>query len=125
MAEHKILLVDDEVDITDALALFFKNRGFDVVAENDPCNVAGILDRDKAIDLIIMDIKMPGMKGIDVFKQIREKNIDTPVIFLTGSISLEKHLQELMDFGFKEENFLDKPINLNFLLEKVQSVLAE
>ena len=125
MAEHKILLVDDEVDITDALALFFKNRGFDVVAENDPYNVAGILEHDKEIDLIVMDIKMPGMKGVDVFKQIRDMNIATPVIFLTGSISLGKYIQELEAYGFEEDRFLDKPINLKFLLEKVQSVLAE
>lgn len=125
MSKKKILLVDDEVDITESLSLFFRNRDFDVITENDSQKVADVVKGDQGIDLIIMDIKMPGMKGIDVFKQIREMGLDVPVIFLTGSISLGKYINELKDFGFKEENFLDKPINLKFLLEKVNAVLGE
>lgn len=125
MAKKKLLIVDDEVEITDALSLFFTNRDFDVIAENDPEKVAGIVRDTPGIDLIIMDIKMPVMKGIDVFKQIKEMGSDIPVLFLTGSISLGKYIQELEVYGFKEEHFLDKPIKLNFLLEKVNSILEK
>lgn len=123
MSKNKLLIVDDEVEISEALSIFFRNRGFDVIVENDSEKVVGVVRQEQGIDLIIMDIKMPGLSGIDIFKQIRDMNIEVPVLFLTGSIAWAKYINVLKEYGVQEYHFVDKPVTLNFLLEKVNMIL--
>ncbi|MEA3490227.1 MAG: response regulator [Candidatus Omnitrophota bacterium] len=123
--KHKILIVDDEVEIVNLLRKFFIKKGFEVVTALGGDEAIGIFGSGNKIDLVILDFKMPGMKGIDILKEMSGLGIKTPVIFLTGSIGLTKYLKDLRSVGFDRRDLLTKPIDLDVLLEKVKGKLSQ
>ncbi|NQT32436.1 MAG: response regulator [Candidatus Omnitrophica bacterium] len=120
----KLLIVDDETEIAEALKMFFTGKGYDAVTANRGKEAIDIVKRDEDIDLIIMDVKMPEMKGVEAFAKMREAGIEKPVLFLTGSINKSEYIQEVEKFGLDESVFLGKPIDLNLILEKVEEKLG-
>ena len=82
--KQKILIVDDEPDITTALKMYLELQGFHVDAFTDPANA---LAQFKAgfYHLLILDIKMPEMNGFKLYKEIKKKDKTVKVFFLTGS----------------------------------------
>lgn len=96
MNKKKILIVDDELIITRALARALKNEAYDIqIAENGKKGLD--LIRKTAPDLILLDMMMPEMTGLDVLEKMREEQIDIPVIFMTayGDHSTEKRARDL------------------------------
>ena len=86
-AEHlkRILVVDDEADVTELLDYKFRQAGYAVRALNDPLRAIG-LARDFRPDLIILDVMMPELTGVQLLRMVRADALlqDTPVIFLTA-----------------------------------------
>ena len=82
--KQKILIVDDEADITTALKMYLELQGFHVDAFTDPVNA---LAQFKAgfYHLLILDIKMPEMNGFELYKEIKKKDETVKVFFLTDS----------------------------------------
>ena len=114
----KLLIVDDEEDIREFARNYFKKRGIDVeIASN------GKLALEKANefkpDLILLDITMEEMTGIEVLKKLREEKNDVKVIMVTG-IENEESVNEANSWGVK--GYIHKPLVLEEL-EKI--VLAE
>ena len=75
------------------------------------------------IDLMVLDMKMPGTKGMDVLKQMRKQGKKIPVVILTGSIDLERYANDLRKIGYASDDALLKPIDLEVLLDKVREKL--
>ena len=110
MAES-ILLVDDEEGIRKVLGISLADRGYEVVtAENG--RRALQLFREKKPPIVLTDIKMPGMGGIELLQKIKEVNSDTEVIMITGHGDLELAIQSLK---FDATDFITKPINDDIL----------
>ena len=86
-AEHlkRILIVDDEADVTELLDYKFKQAGYAIRTLNDPLRAIG-LARDFRPDLIILDVMMPELTGVQLLRMVRADALlqDTPVIFLTA-----------------------------------------
>ena len=86
-AEHlkRILIVDDESDVTELLDYKFKQAGYAIRTLNDPLRAIG-LARDFRPDLIILDVMMPELTGVQLLRMVRADALlqDTPVIFLTA-----------------------------------------
>lgn len=121
MAKEKILLVDDEVEFTDALSERMKARGLEVdTAENGPKAIEKV--KETSYDAIILDMAMPGMDGIETMKLLLEKHPDLQIILLTGHGTLEKGV-EAVKLGAKD--FLEKPADINKLMEKIRQAKAE
>ncbi|MDH4223462.1 MAG: response regulator [candidate division Zixibacteria bacterium] len=117
----KILVIDDEAEITEIIETFLKDFGYEVLSENS--SVMGI-ERAKTFhpDLILLDIMMPFMDGYDVCDELK-KNKETehiPVIFLTGK---DARSDEGKSFQVGGDMFIKKPFNCNRLLEIVRIVL--
>ena len=96
--KHKILIVDDEADITTALKMYLELQGFYVDTFTDPVNA---LTQFKAgfYQLLILDIKMPEMNGFELYTEIKKKDKTVKVFFLTA-------LSEMHDYDeFKKEVF--------------------
>ncbi len=120
-ANSKVLVVDDEKEITEIIDTYLTEFGFKVSVENDPQNAI-----KKAIefkpDLILLDIMMPGTDGYDVCEQIKKskecKNV--PIVFLTG-----KDRDEDMGRSFQSggDMFIKKPFACERLLEIINIVL--
>ncbi|MCM8831490.1 MAG: response regulator [Candidatus Omnitrophica bacterium] len=119
----KILVVDDEERIVDIIEKFLSLQGFSVIRAVGGEEALKILDIDTKIDLMILDMKMPKINGMDVIKKIKASDKNFPILILTGSIDAEKYLVELKQFGFDERNILHKPIDFSELLERIKEKL--
>lgn len=118
----KILIVEDDKDISLALTVRLKSEGFDVSVAPDA--VHGMMKAVKEQPtLIIMDISMPGGNGIDIAKRIRSKPeiLDVPIIFITANHEpqLKVYATELDACGF-----FQKPYDADELLSAVQKAVA-
>ncbi len=115
-----ILVVDDEPEIVNTLKEFLTKRGFGVLTASDGSQAVEVINSRDEIDLVLLDIKMPKMQGIDVLKEI---NRQIPVIFLTGSVN-EKYAEEVRDRGYDNVDILSKPIDLYLLLNSIKDKLS-
>lgn len=117
----KILVVDDEPDITEIVETFLTEHGYQVMTENNPNNAVEKAKKFKP-DVVLLDIMMPGMDGYDVCQQIKKdpQFSSIPVIFLTG-----KDRSDDMGRSFKSggDMFIKKPFSCERLLEIVNIVL--
>lgn len=120
---HKILLVDDEKQIILLFEKYLSRNGFEVLKTSVSLEVFHLLEANPDISLIVLDMKMPGMSGIEIIKRLRQAGSSIPVLMLTGSVNLELHSGELKSCGFPAEDILPKPIRLADLLLKIKSKL--
>jgi len=97
--KFNILLVDDEQDFLDPIAFWLESKGYTTrTAQNG--KIALDLIEEAVPDIILLDINMPVMNGIDALKHIREKHPDLPVIMITAEIERLPTLQEIGISGF-------------------------
>ncbi len=120
---YKILAVDDEKGISTILEKFLQKSGYEVLIAEGGQQALDIINSNENIDLIVLDIKMPGITGVDVLKEMARSNNETPVIILSGSIGVQENVDELNKLGYDEEQILYKPIDLNELLERIKEKL--
>jgi DNA-binding response OmpR family regulator len=117
----KILVVDDEPEITEIIEAFLDNAGYTVKVENSPERAIGLAKGIKP-DLILLDIMMPGTDGYTICNRIKEDPAlaNTPVIFLTGKDSKDDQGRSFQVGG---DMFIKKPFSCERLLEIVNIVL--
>jgi len=104
-----ILLVDDEEDIRDVLSLSIADMGFAVYAAENGEQAIGIF---RQIDppIVMTDIKMPGMDGIELLQKLKRENPDTEVVMITGHGDMDLAIKSLK---FEATDFITKPINVD------------
>jgi CheY-like chemotaxis protein len=115
----KILVVDDEPVITDTLAAVLRNSGYTVRTAYN-ANAAIILAKEFAPDLLITDVMMPGMNGIEMAIKIRDMFPRCKVLLFSGQAATAELLADANDRGYDFE-LLAKPIHPEDLLAKLQS----
>ncbi len=117
----KILVVDDETDVTDLLVYTLKAKGFTVEAVNDPSRSIGIA-RTFLPDLVILDVMMPDLNGIQICRMLRAdaKLKKVPVIFLTAKAEESDRIQGL-EVG--ADDYICKPFSTKELVLRVQTIL--
>lgn len=118
----KILVVDDEPEITEIIEAFLDNAGYVVKVENQPVR-AFVQAREFKPDLILLDIMMPGTDGYQICNQIKDDPAmaETPVIFLTGKDSKDDQGRSFQSGG---DMYIKKPFSCERLLEIVNIVLV-
>ncbi len=115
MERPKILLVDDEVAFANNLLKLMSRRGYDIIAVYNGADAVNIVG-EKEFDVIILDMKMPGMDGIATLKEIKKKVPLVEVVILTGHGSVESGIEGMQLGAF---DFLMKPVRIEDLQEKV------
>jgi DNA-binding NtrC family response regulator len=110
-----VLLVDDEEQFLDVLSQRLEARGLKVKAVTNGEDAVNQVE-DYSFDAIIVDLAMPGIDGIETLKRIKEKRPDLEIIMLTGHATVKSGI-EAMKLG--ADDFLEKPVDLNVLLEKI------
>ena len=118
---HKILVIDDEIEICKIIDKFLTKHGFMVSTAQSGEQGLELLNKEK-FDLLIQDKRMSGIGGLGVLKELKEKKSAIPVIILTGSQDIAEAVDEVKDLGY--DDFLFKPIDLNILLENVKRRLG-
>lgn len=117
----RILIIDDEADLLRALTMILKSRGHDVTALADALTASKVIQNDK-FDLIISDIRMQPMDGLQLLDFLHQHHIQTPVIMLTAYATLNVALQAIKKGAF---DFITKPFKPDALLEMVQQILEQ
>ena len=115
----KLLIVDDEVEICDFLKMFFEDRSFDVeVAYNGADAIAKAAIFKPAV--MLLDIKIPGMDGLEVLKRIKKEFPAIRVLMVTALETSEK-INEALRLG--ADNYITKPLSLEYLENDVKEKL--
>ena len=119
--DARILLVDDETSFLETLSSRLKLRGMTVdTVENGEKAVVEAKQQD--FDVIIVDLSMPGIDGVETLKQIKANDPNAEVIMLTGQASIQSSI-DAMKAG--AEDFLQKPIDLTVLMTKISAAKAK
>ena len=110
--------MDDEPDLRSLLRILLKTRGYDVLEAASGAEALALLRADPKIDLVIMDIMMPGLSGVEACAEIR-KFSTVPLLFLTAKSQLADKAEAYASGG---DDYLPKPFSQSELLMKVESL---
>lgn len=121
MSGHNILVVDDEADLRDLVSYSLKKENYRVITAPDG-ETALAVARDKQPDLIVLDLMLPGIDGIEVCRQIRQDSQigDTPIIMLTAKT---EETDEIIGLGVGADDYITKPFSPRILVARVNSAL--
>jgi len=118
MLEPIILLVDDEAPFVDTMTKRLTKRKLTVFKSYSGEEALETLKENSQIDLVILDVKMPGMDGIETLKEIRKEFPLVEVIMLTGHATVETSIEGMRLGAF---DYLMKPCDMDVLIEKVNA----
>ena len=115
----KLLIAEDEIDLAEALTAFFEKNQFTVEAVHngaDAYDYAG----NGAYDVVILDVMMPGMNGIEVLRRLREDGIHTPIMMLTAKAQKDDRIE---GFDAGADDYISKPFGMMEMVARVRAVL--
>ena len=115
----KILIVDDEPDILEFLQYNLKKEGYAVVSANDGKQAIEVAEREKP-NLIILDINLPGMSGLEVLAELRARGATLPVLLLTARDTIADRISGL-DAG--ADDYMVKPFDLGELTARLRAIV--
>ncbi len=116
----RILIIDDDENILHTLETVLQEAGYEVLATAD--GPQGIeLFKEKAPDLVLLDLALPSISGLEVLKKIRELDTEAKVLIITGYGS-EESSRVAVRYG--AVGFLTKPVGVNALLQEIRSAIG-
>jgi two-component system response regulator PilR (NtrC family) len=116
----EILVVDDELSMREFLKILLEQEGYGVTTVSDATSAIDLL-KNEQFNLVISDIKMPGMGGLTLLEKIKEINSGLPVIMVTAYASPENAVRAMKDGAF---DYITKPFKVEEILGIIQSALA-
>jgi DNA-binding NtrC family response regulator len=116
MEEFRVLVVDDEPDFLETILKRLKRRKIDATGVDSGKAALALLEQ-QPFDVVILDVRMPGMDGIDTLKEMKKCRPLMEVIMLTGHASVEAGMQGMQLGAF---DFVMKPADIDELLEKIR-----
>ena len=119
----KILIVDDDVEITKAVRDVVKMAGHDFQYSNDPRDGLKLI-REQDHDMIILDLSMPEFSGVDIVNDLAKdgKIKEKKIVIMTASVAGDDELKHLVDLGV--HSFLKKPVDIDAILDKIDEVIS-
>lgn len=116
----RMLVVDDEVDIANMLAEYFRMEGYDVACANSGVGALAEASAGTEPDIMLLDVNMPGMDGFEVCRRVRE-HLSCPIIFLTARV---EDVDQLDGFAAGADDYVMKPFSLEVLGRRVAAHMA-
>jgi len=119
----KILMVDDDIEITKVVGTIVESLGHDFQFTNDPRDGLKLI-REQDQDMVILDLSMPEVSGIDIINDLAKdgKIKEKKIVVMTASSASDKVLEGLVDLGV--HSFLKKPVDLDALIDKIEEVTS-
>lgn len=119
IAGARILVIEDEANIRLGIEINLKANGYQVLSASD--GLSGLkLARTSAPNLVILDLRLPGMHGFDVLKALRKDGFDSPVIILSA---IGTETDKVAGLRLGADDYITKPFSINELLARVEAVL--
>ena len=119
MVNKLILIIEDDVELCAEIAELLRDEGHSVNNTSDSIEGDSLIKKH-LYDIVILDLKMPGLSGIDLLKRIKFKNKSTSVLVITGRPFVDKLLKEEKVFDLVD-GYLNKPFNCNVLIDKINN----
>jgi two-component system OmpR family response regulator len=116
MEKFSVLVVDDEIDFLETIVKRLKTREIEATGADSGFKALELMDHQD-FDVVVLDVKMPKMDGIETLREIKKKKPFTEVIMLTGHASVESGIQGMQLGAF---DYVMKPVALDELLEKMR-----
>jgi two-component system nitrogen regulation response regulator NtrX len=116
---YKVLVVDDEINITKTIKEVLEDYGFSVITLNEGSNTLGILNVED-VDLVLLDLLMPSANGIEILKEIRKQFPMLPVVMISGHGTISSTVECIKLGAF---DFIEKPISIDKLVSTVKNAL--
>jgi DNA-binding response OmpR family regulator len=116
---QKILIVEDHIDLANGLEINLKKEGYKVLKTATGEEALQIAIRDLP-DLIVLDIMLPGISGLDVCRELRQKSIKTPIIMLTAK---SEEVDRVIGLELGADDYVTKPFSLRELLARIRVCL--
>ncbi len=116
--QHKILIVDDDVNICELLRLYLEKEGYETIVANEG-ETAVKLAKDKNPDLILLDIMLPTLDGWQVCREIR-KTMETPIIMLTAK---GETFDKILGLELGADDYVTKPFETKEVVARIKAVL--
>jgi len=117
----RILIVDDDPDVCEYLEKFLTKDGYDVIAINDPTKVVSKIQAE-SFQIMILDLRMPRLSGIDLLKQIRQVDSDICIIIYTGYPSVETAVETMKHHVF---DYIKKPFDIDDFRKIIEKAIRE
>ena len=117
----RILVIDDDEDILNLFSDFLKKEGYGVTSFLDPLKaLEEIHRRPQRYSIIITDVRMPGISGIELIRRIRKINHDIKVIIISA---FELNGEDLRNIRY--DNFIEKPVHMQYLAQTIEKILKK
>ena len=118
MEQYTILVVDDEVEITNAIEIYLSSEGYNILKAYDGIEALNVLKNNK-VDLVILDVMMPKLDGVRTIKKLRE-TMEIPVIMLSAK---SEDTDKIIGLNMGADDYLTRPFNPLELIARVKSQL--
>lgn len=115
----KVLMVDDDVRMRDLLQRYLTEQGFDIKAVADAKEMDAALAVN-SVDLLVLDLMLPGEDGLAICRRLRANNVNTPIIMLTAR---GDEVDRIIGLEMGADDYLPKPFNPRELLARINAVL--
>lgn len=115
----RILIVEDDKALVIALTEALKGENFDVISADDGNRGYDLAKKEK-IDLVLLDLILPGMNGLDVCRKLREEQVQTPILMLT---SKKEEVDKVLGLELGADDYLTKPFGMRELIARVKALL--
>ena len=122
MSIANVLLVDDEVDFVEAFSERLEMRNLEIAKAFNGKEALGVLEKNHTIEVVILDVKMPGMDGIEPLTEIKKKYPLVEVIMLSGHADVESAIEGMKLGAF---DYLMKPCEMDQMIAKVTEAAAK
>jgi DNA-binding response OmpR family regulator len=119
MDEYRVLIVDDEEELVTTIAERLQIRGIQAEIATDGETALKMI-KENPPQVVVLDVMMPGIGGIEILKRMKAQNLQIPVILLTGYGSTEQGMEGMKEGAF---DYLMKPCDLNILISKIQEAV--
>ena len=118
VCRKRVLIADDNVEFLEILAILLAKQGFDVTkVRNGSHAYEKILKHE--YDLVVLDVRMPKMNGIEAVRAIRERNPGVYILIISGEATREE-ITDALEYG--ADRFLAKPLGIKRLIEEIQQI---
>ena len=122
MAVATVLLVDDEIPFIETMTKRLTKRNLEIVAAYSGEEALGRLKKHTNIEVVLLDVKMPSMNGIETLKEIKKDYPLVEVIMLTGHATVESAIDGMKQGAF---DYLMKPCDIDHLISKVNEAVSK
>ncbi|HAA89322.1 MAG: Alkaline phosphatase synthesis transcriptional regulatory protein phoP [Thermoanaerobacterales bacterium 50_218] len=115
----RIMVVDDEEALVRLLTHNLRKEGYEVIAAYDGLQALELIKKEKP-DLVILDLMLPGIDGLELCRQLRRQNIDIPIIMLTAK---DDEIDKVVGLELGADDYVTKPFSIRELMARVKAIL--